>query len=109
MMVLSGSGQMDRANELLDSMKQEFASHDQSGSLAHAYKVVGIPVCKAILAYRTGDHSQVLSTLGDVRHQLSLMGASHAQRDVFYHMLVRSAEHMQRGVGQRTNTRSTKS
>jgi len=38
------------------------------------------------------DYKRVLSKLGGVRHQLHLMGASHAQRDVYYHLLVYAAE-----------------
>ena len=35
--------------------------------------------------------AQVLDKLGGVRHQLQILGASHAQRDVFYHLLVHAA------------------
>ena len=33
----------------------------------------------------------MISLLGDVRHQLHQMGASPAQRDVFFHLLVYAA------------------
>lgn len=92
MMVLTGAGIMQQADALLDSMKKQFATTDQTGSTALAYKVVGIPVCEALLAYRTRDFNCVLQKLGGVRHQLHMMGASHAQRDVFYHLLVHAAE-----------------
>jgi hypothetical protein len=48
------------------------------------------------LAHRAKDYSQMLSKLGGVRHQLHMMGASHAQRDVFYHLLVHAAEQVHR-------------
>lgn len=96
MMVLSGCGEMEKAKSLISSMKQEFASPDQTGSLALSYRLVGIPVCEAILAHRNHNYAEVLSILGDVRHQLHLMGASHAQRDVFYHLLVFASEQTKR-------------
>ena len=92
MMVLSASGNLEDAKALLANMVQQFSSPDQTGSVALSYKVVGIPVCEAILAHRAKDYGQVLSKLGGVRHQLQMMGASHAQRDVFYHLLVHAAE-----------------
>ncbi|MEE9334380.1 MAG: tetratricopeptide repeat protein [Granulosicoccaceae bacterium] len=92
MMVLSASGNSRDANALLANMVQQFASPDQMSSVALSYKVVGIPVCEAILAHREKDYRQVLAKLGGVRHQLQMMGASHAQRDVFYHLLVHAAE-----------------
>lgn len=96
MMVLSGAGDFKQANMLLDSIKQRFASPGQIGSTARAFQIVGIPVCEAILAHRDKDFNRVLHTLGGVRHQLQIMGASHAQRDVFYHLLVYAAEQMRR-------------
>lgn len=96
MMVLCGCGKFTLAKDLLAGLKQKFSSRDQVSSLALSYRTVGIPVCEAILAHRKRDYSRVLTVLGDVRHQLHLMGASHAQRDVFYHMLVYAADRSQR-------------
>lgn len=91
MMVLTSTDQLDKASILLDSMREHFHCSDLTGSVAVAYRVVGIPVCEAILAHHRKDYKSVLILLGGVRHQLHLMGASHAQRDVFYHMLVYAA------------------
>ena len=63
----------------------------QGGSVALAYNAVAIPVCEALLAQRRGNYQGVLQWLGAVRHDLSLMGASHAQRDVFYQLLMYAA------------------
>ncbi len=94
MMVLAATGQFDKASELLESMHNQYDS--QRGSVALAYNSVGIPACKAILAYRKKDYKGVLNLLGGVRHDLNLLGASHAQRDVFYHLLVHAAEQEER-------------
>jgi len=90
MMVLAATGQFDKAQELLRSMQDTFAS--QTGSLANGYVSAGIPTCEAVLAHRKGDYKLVLEKLGGVRHELSNVGASHAQRDVFYHMLVHASD-----------------
>ena len=85
MMVLTATGQSELANELLLSMRAQYEA--QSGSVALSYHAAGIPACEAMLAYRNKDYQQVLALLAGVRHNLSLMGASHAQRDVFFHLL----------------------
>ncbi len=89
MMVLAATGQFEKADQLLCSMRDTY--RDKAGSVALAYTAAGIPACEAVLAHRRCDYKQVLRSLGSVRHDLPLMGASHAQRDVLYHMLVHAA------------------
>ncbi len=89
MMVLTSTGQLAEADALLANMRERYLG--QGGSVALSYNAVAIPVCEALLAYRRGDYTSVLQWLGAVRHDLSLMGASHAQRDVFYQLLVYAA------------------
>lgn len=89
MMVLAATGQFDLAQDLLDNLRDYAAT--STGSLATAYGAAGIAACEAILAHRRGDHASVLSHLSPVRHDLSLVGASHAQRDVFFQILLNSA------------------
>lgn len=90
MMVLTATGQIETAEELLTSMRTNFVG--QSGATALAYNAIAIPVCEAVLAHRRMDYKQVLELLSGIRHHFSLMGASHAQRDIFYHMMVQAAE-----------------
>lgn len=90
MMVLTATGQHAKADEFIRSMKAEYT--DQPGDVALAYNAIGIPVCEALIAYRQLDYNRVLKLLGGLRHNLSLIGGSHAQRDVFYHLLVHAAE-----------------
>ena len=89
MMVLTATEQFEKADELLESMSRCHAS--QPGSRALAYNTIGIPVCQAIMAHRKKDYASVLTLLGRTRHHLNLMGASHAQRDVFYHLMAHAA------------------
>ena len=89
MMVLSATGQFDEAAELLASMRN-YANSERS-NLSLSYSCVGIPICEAILAHRKNDFEHVVRVLSPVRHDLSLIGASHAQRDVFYQILIDAA------------------
>ena len=89
MLVLTGSGQFDLAETLLDNMRAFAATGD--GSLVTAYRAAGIPLCEAILAYRRGEYEQAIALLSPVRHDLHLIGGSHAQRDLFYQILLDAA------------------
>ncbi|MFT6875948.1 MAG: tetratricopeptide (TPR) repeat protein [Granulosicoccus sp.] len=94
MMVLTATGQFDKASQLIASMSAQYTA--EQGSVALAYNAIGIPICLALIAHRKHNHAQVLELLGGVRHDLGLMGGSHAQRDVFYHLLVHTAENLNR-------------
>lgn len=94
MMVLTATGQFDKASDLIASMSAQYSA--EQGSVALAYNAIGIPICLALIAHRKNNHTQVLELLGSVRHDLGLMGGSHAQRDVFYHLLVHTAEKLGR-------------
>ncbi len=95
MMVLTGSGQYDLAARLLDNMRAAAATGD--GSLVTAYRAAGIPLCEAILAYRRGEFERVVALISPVRHDLHLIGGSHAQRDVFFQILLDAAHRAGRG------------
>jgi hypothetical protein len=43
------------------------------------------------LAHRLGEYDRVVELLSSVRHDLPLIGGSHAQRDVFYQLLIDAA------------------
>ncbi len=90
MMVLAATGQYDKADELLKSMRETYYS--QSGTVAQSYNAVGISVCEAILAHRKKDYARVLALLGEIPQDLTLIGASHAQRDVYYYLLVHASK-----------------
>lgn len=94
MMVLAATGQIDAARTLLANLR-EFAAANE-GTLANAYRSAGVAAGEAVLAHRLGDHATVVSTLSPVRHDLPLIGASHAQRDVLYQLLVDSARRLER-------------
>jgi hypothetical protein len=89
MMVLSATGQFDLARRMIDSMREMVAKRDST--LANAYRLAGIPVAEAILAHRQRRYDDVLEWLLPARHDLPLLGGSHAQRDLFYQILFDAA------------------
>ena len=52
---------------------------------------VGLPVCKALVAFGRGDHRQVVDLLYPIRHRVNEFGGSHAQRDAVQKTLLESA------------------
>jgi hypothetical protein len=89
MMVLAGCGRFDLADKLLDSMRAFVAAGESN--LATSHSAAGIAVCEAVLAHRRGDYARVIELMAPVRHDMHLMGGSHAQRDIFYQILVDAA------------------
>lgn len=94
MMVLAATGQFDKAEELLQSLEEFIESSE--GSLVTTYRAAGIAACQAVLAHRRKEYSQVIDVLSPVRHDLSLLGGSHAQRDVLYQVLIDASRRMGR-------------
>ena len=85
-MVLAATGQFAQADELVESAERFAASGD--GTLHMSYRAAGVAACRAMLAHRRGDYESVVALLAPVRHDLALFGGSHAQRDIFYQVLV---------------------
>jgi hypothetical protein len=52
---------------------------------------VGIPLGEAILAWGGQDYGEVVRHLLPIRYELVRIGGSHAQRDVFWQMLIAGA------------------
>ena len=95
MMVLAATGQFAAVERLLDHIGAY--ARDAGGSLATAYRAAGIPLCQAMLAHRRGEHDRVIELISPVRHDLSLVGGSHAQRDIFFQVLTDAAHRAGRG------------
>lgn len=94
MMVLAATGQFEQAEALMQSMR-DFVT-DRDGNLAGSYRSAGIAICAAVLAHRRADYARVVELLSPVRHDLTLVGGSHAQRDLFYQLLVDAAHREER-------------
>lgn len=52
---------------------------------------VGLPVCRALVAFGRGDHGAVVDLLAPIRHRVHEFGGSHAQRDAVQKTLLEAA------------------
>jgi tetratricopeptide (TPR) repeat protein len=88
-LALAAAGRFDEASELIRCIR-DFVSSDQ-GSLGARYAIAVLPACEAALAYRRGEYRRVIDFLLPARRNLWQMGGSHAQRDLFFQLLVDAA------------------
>ncbi len=87
-MTLAAVGRFDLVDELVANMKREDAAHGIIGAVT---QTLGVPVVEAMAAHRKGDYAAALDLLWPVRRDLHQIGGSHAQRDIFFQVLVDSA------------------
>ncbi len=87
-LALAADGRFEAAEETLANMRA-FAGEDL-GSLGPRYVLAAIPSGEAAVAHRKGDHARVAEILLPARRNLWQMGGSHAQRDLFFQLLVDS-------------------
>ena len=88
-MVLAAVDEFTLIDELLASMRVH--GSDKTSTVSNVTRSLGIPLVKAILAHRKGEHDYVVELLWPIRRSFSQLGGSHAQRDVFFQILVHSA------------------
>ncbi|KAI1290172.1 Tetratricopeptide repeat protein 38 [Halotydeus destructor] len=72
------------------SLAEEFIENAIKEPLISAKQVVE-PVLKGILEYGRGNYSEVVDLLNPVRYELTPMGGSDAQRDIFKQLLICAA------------------
>jgi tetratricopeptide (TPR) repeat protein len=93
-LALAAAGRFGEADELVRQMKT-FVADDIEG-LGPKYALSALPASEAAIAHRKGEHQRVLDVLMPARRNLWHMGGSHAQRDLFFQLLVDSAMQLQR-------------
>jgi hypothetical protein len=86
-MCFAGAGDLDAAAALLRS-REAYAAETENAAVTAA---VGLPVCRAIVAFARGRYREVVDLLMPVRRELYRCGGSHAQRDVVHRTLVEAA------------------
>jgi tetratricopeptide (TPR) repeat protein len=90
MLALARDGRLASAERLLESFRA-FAATPDNGAAA-AMEPAAIPVAEAMLAYAKRDYRTAIEKLTASRYRWPLVGASHAQRDLFAILLIASAE-----------------
>jgi tetratricopeptide (TPR) repeat protein len=93
-LALAAAGRYEEADELIKLVKA-FAA-EGSGSLGPRYAMAVLPASEAALAHRKGNYQRVIDIMMPARRNLWLMGGSHAQRDLFFQLLIDAAVKMER-------------
>ena len=88
-LALAAAGRYREADDLIKQIKH-FISEDL-GTLGPRYALAVLPASEAAVAHRRGEHQRVIDILMPARRNLWQMGGSHAQRDLFFQLLVDSA------------------
>lgn len=92
--VFAANGRFDRAVDLVENMAS-FAARN-TGPIGDAIRLAALPAARAAVAHRRGDWQEVVSLLLPVRANLPAMGGSHAQRDIFFQILVDALRRLER-------------
>ena len=92
--ILAACGRFEKVDELIRSMTDVADTDD--GPAGVCMRKAALPVAKAAIAHRKGDHEAVIEGFMPLRHDLVAMGGSQAQRDVFIQILVDSCRQLGR-------------
>ena len=88
MMSYVGAGDFTRADGLIAS-RERYVGEDHPGVTNHWMTArVGLPVCKAILAFGRGEYGVAVDLLYPIRTHVNDIGGSHAQRDAVQRTLL---------------------
>ena len=88
-MALAGAGRLADANELIHRLDSWLDT--ASGTNARMTAEIGLPACRAVVAFTEDRHADVIAELAPIRRVLQHFGGSHAQRDALQRTLLESA------------------
>jgi tetratricopeptide (TPR) repeat protein len=86
-----GSGQVALAEKLIAGRERWVAEPHPGVSNHEMTADVGIPVCKAIVAFGKGEYGRTVELLYPIRYRVNEFGGSHAQRDAVQRTLLEAA------------------
>ena len=87
MMSLARSGRTEDVAALMNALETHARAHGDADPTARLLA----DLCSAIAAFGEGDWDRTVTLLTPIRHSLSPIGGSHAQRDVFAQILLTAA------------------
>jgi tetratricopeptide (TPR) repeat protein len=92
MMALVGAG-FDADAETLIASRERYVASSLPASVNNVAMTrnIGLPVCKALLAFGRGQYAQVINHLYPIRRRIHEFGGSHAQRDAVLKTLIEAA------------------
>jgi hypothetical protein len=86
-----GAGEEARAAALI-AERERWLARPRPGCSNYAMTArIGLPACRAVLAFARGRHAEAVDLLYPIRHHLNEFGGSHAQRDVLQRTLLECA------------------
>ena len=88
-MALGRAGRFEEVERALESLER--CASERSTYAAGIARRLTIPLCRAVAAYCRGEYDEATDLLLPIRWDYPLMGASHAQRDVFAQLLNEAA------------------
>ncbi|WP_367038836.1 hypothetical protein [Streptomyces sp. Je 1-332] len=90
-MAYVGAGRLSDAERLVKEREQWLSRADPSVTNHAMTREIGVPVCRALIAYRQQRYANVVELLAPIRYRLNSFGGSHAQRDAIQRTLVEAA------------------
>jgi hypothetical protein len=89
-MAFVGAGRIDDARLVIDRLAHD-VEQPAVGTNHAMMAEIGLPACRAAVAYGEGRHGDVVEALAPIRTILQHFGGSHAQRDALQRTLLESA------------------
>ncbi|MGW7486575.1 tetratricopeptide repeat protein [Streptomyces sp. NPDC054786] len=89
-MAYVGAGRFAQARRLVQD-RENWVAAESGGSNRAMTAEVGLPVCRALIAYGQQEYGRAVDQLLPVRHRLNTFGGSHAQRDAIQRTLVEAS------------------
>ncbi len=86
------SDQMSNAQALVSKLETYLAQPDPNVTNKDMLARAGLPIAKAIVAHGKADFDESVRLLEPVRENVSIIGGSHAQRDVVHRTLIDSLQ-----------------
>jgi tetratricopeptide (TPR) repeat protein len=90
-MALVGAGRQAQAEQRVAQIERYLREGDLSHSNHRMVSGAGLAAARALVAWGRGDYGAVVAALAPVRHNLSVFGGSHAQRDAYQRTLLCAA------------------
>jgi hypothetical protein len=88
-MALAGAGRLVEAHEVVSRLDGWLGTAE--GSNVAMTQEIGLPACRAVVAFVEDRHDDVVADLLPIRRVLQRFGGSHAQRDALQRTLLESA------------------
>jgi hypothetical protein len=90
-MAFVGAGDVARAERLVRDRERYLAERHPGVTNYGMTARIGLPVCRAVVAFGQGRYREAVEQLLPIRHNLSEFGGSHAQRDAVLRTLLEAA------------------